>query len=182
MKKLILLLLLGLLNSLNTSENIFDKIINININFDNVTAEELYDAVEGFLIGISESHNITNSQCLYIYKKNNSTFIDAITTVLGLLQKKQTFDRVVSDIGLEIITMKGFARNCNLLNAIPLYKTLSGMKFEDLQKFNILNKLLALTDLSDDIYVGFYKATNNYTDKFYHMGRAFGTLFDFSIR
>ena len=50
MKKLILLLLLGLLNSLNTNENIFDKIINININFDNVTAEELYDAVEGFLI------------------------------------------------------------------------------------------------------------------------------------
>ena len=114
MKKLIILLLLGLLNSLNTSSSIFDQIIGVSINFDNMTAEGLYDAVEGLLIGISESHNLTNSQCLYIYQKNNETFIKALSIVLDLLQKKKTFDRVVSDIGLEIITMKGFARNCNI--------------------------------------------------------------------
>ena len=182
MKKLIILLLLGLLNSLNTSSSIFDQIIDVSINFDNMTAEGLYDAVEGLLIGISESHNLTNSQCLYIYQNNNETFIKALSIVLDLLQKKKTFDRVVSDIGLEIITMKGFARNCNMLAAIPLYKKLSGLKFEDLKEFNILDKLLELSDLSDDIYIGFYRATNNYTDKFYHMGRAFGKLFDFSIR
>ena len=182
MKKLLLLLLLGLLNSLNTNQSIFDQIINVNIDFNNMTAKELYYAVEGFLIGIAESHNNTKSQCLKVYKDYNQTFLDGITPILALLQNNKTFDRVVSDIGLKIIVIPGFAKNCNLLEAIPLYKKLSGLKFEELKKYNILDKLLALTDLSDDIYVGFYKASSNYTDKFYHMGRAFGRLFDFTIR
>jgi len=180
MKKLILLLFLGFLTSLHSCDSIFDQFIKFDIDFNSITAEELYDYVKSFLIGLSKNNENNETQCLEIYKKNSTLFINSITTVLDMVKKNQTIDRVISKIGLNIIVLKGFARNCNLLNLIPLYKTLSDLKIEDLKEFNIPGKLLELTDLSDDIYAILHPPNN--TAQFYHLGKAFGYLFNFKIR
>ena len=183
MKKLILLLLLGLLNSFHINKTIIEQFTKMNISFDTITAQELYDYVGGFLYGLTKSNENNQTNCFGVYKNENNTkiFLDSISTVLDSIKKDGTFESVISDIGLNIIVVKGFARYCNLLDAIPFYKKVSAIKkLEDLlEEYKIVDKFLSL-DLSDDIY-SFYSSTN-YTTKFVYIGKIFSSVFNFTVR
>ena len=183
MKKLILLLLLGLLNSFNINKTIIEQITKMEFKFDTMTAKELYNYFGGFLYGLTKFNEKNETKCFDAYKNENNTkiFLDSISIVLDSIRKDGTFEGVISDIGLNIIVVNGFARYCNLLDAIPFYKKVSGLKkLEDLLgEYKIPEKFLSL-DLSDDIY-SFY-STANYTEKFVYIGKIFSFLFNFSVR
>ena len=134
----------------------------------------VYGYVENFLLGFSHKNQNNQTKCLDAVKAENKTFINIISKVVDLIKNNVTFERIINEAGLDIITVHGFAKNCNLLSAISLYKDLSIIDFDKLDFFQIL------LDYSDDLYV-FFQITD-LNDRAIWLGEYLANRTTFKIR
>ena len=162
-----LLLFLGFLISLHSC-NVIGVLIG------NKTTEEIYDYVVNFLEGFSGKND---SKCVEVFTdvndKENKTKIKLMgitSTIINMIKNNKTFENIMNEVGIDLIITHNLAKDCNLIEAIPLYSKID---------FNKLDYIQILLDNADDLYSFFKKAPE---ERAKYLGEIFAKNTDFKIR
>ena len=121
MKKLILLILILTFSSIVCdSDNSEDSV------------EKYYNYTIELLKGMSDS---SQTKCSDFLDKQRKIILPLIKGIVGKMDEGEKFEDAIPKYGIKLLSTPGFAQNCNLLNAIPLYFILSSPeKIKDIGK------------------------------------------------
>ena len=164
-----MLLFFGFLISLHSC-SIIDQLIG------NTTTEEIYSYFVSFLEGFAIKNGKNESKCVNVFidKEKIETLINITSSIIDMVKKGETFEKILTKKGIDIITTPGLARYCNLLDAVPLYKNLSSIDFKNLDYFQLF------LDYADDLYVIFREKDINKRASI--LGEYLSHLTDFKIK
>ena len=163
-----LLLFLGFLISLHSC-SLIDVLIG------NKTSEEIYGYVVNFLEGFSGKND---SKCVDVFtseknkenKDNKEKLMNITSKIINMIKNNKTFENIMNEVGIDIITTHNLAKDCNLIEAIPLYSKID---------FNKLDYIQILLDNADDLYSFFKKDAE---ERAKYLGEIFAKNTDFKIR
>ena len=162
-----LLLFLGFLISLHSC-SLIDVLIG------NKTTEEIYGYVVNFLEGFSGKND---SKCVEVFtdvndkeRKTKAKLMNITSKIINMIKKNGTFENIMNEVGIDLLITHNLAKDCNLIEAIPLYSKID---------FNKLDYIQILLDNADDIY-SFFKKDEEERAKY--LGEIFAKHTDFKIR
>ena len=134
----------------------------------------IYDVLVGILKGMSKTGV---SECGIFFQNKKAELLPIIDEIIKKFISGVDFDDILREYGLKIITIKGLARNCTILKALPF-----------IEKFSSINETIieigqAIHNESEAIYenIQTYIKCSNSEEKNIIIGRIISIIIDFSF-
>ena len=135
--------------------------------------ESIYDVLVGILKGMSKTGV---SECGIFFQNKKTKLLPIIDEIIKKFISGVDFDDILREYGLKIITMKGLARNCTILKALPIIE-----KFTSVEGTKEIGHTINITGEAIYDNIQTYKKCSNSEEKNIIIGKIISIIIDFSF-
>ena len=117
-------------------------------------------------------------KCIQVLYEQEQLFKEIIGTIMEDINNKKGLEDIFKEVGLKLITIHGFAKQCNILLFIPILKTKILDNLEDLKSITS-ERLLDIYFNNSNLIYSYMKNGNGTFEAF---GKMFSDLWNFQVK